>query len=57
MGHTPGREEIVSDNVFHKHLDKCEHCDRNPFDLCPEGAAALKEAAGEAMEKLPKWAL
>lgn len=32
-------------NVFHDHLDACERCRARPFDLCPEGARKLAEAA------------
>ena len=32
---------------FHDHLDVCERCERNPFDLCPTGARLLSEAAAE----------
>ena len=26
---------------FHKHLDECEHCRKNPFGLCPTGQKLL----------------
>lgn len=32
---------------FHAHLDACPRCERNPFDLCPQGAALIAAAAGE----------
>jgi hypothetical protein len=32
-------------NVFHDHLDVCERCANNPFDLCPLGARLLAESA------------
>lgn len=34
-------------NIFHAHLDECEHCREHPFRLCDVGASALRrEAAG-----------
>jgi len=30
---------------FHAHLDICSQCENQPFNLCPTGAALLKEAA------------
>ena len=30
---------------FHVHLDHCDHCQRFPMDLCPDGAAALERTA------------
>ena len=29
-------------NSFQEHLDICEHCRENPFDLCPAGTVILK---------------
>lgn len=37
---TPGRVD-----EFHAHLDVCQQCRDNPFDLCPIGATLLKAAA------------
>lgn len=38
--------------AFHAHLDGCEQCRDHPFDLCPQGKAALEafvdRAAAEA---------
>lgn len=38
--------------AFHAHLDECEQCRNRPFDLCPQGKAALEafvdRAAAEA---------
>ncbi len=30
---------------FHVHLDNCQQCRDFPFDLCPDGAAALQRTA------------
>ena len=30
---------------FHRHLDVCDDCRDNPFDLCPVGANLIHEAA------------
>ena len=30
-------------NVFHAHLDVCQRCANEPFNLCAIGAAALRE--------------
>lgn len=32
-------------NVFHAHLDECERCRNQPFNLCPVGALKLEAAA------------
>lgn len=32
------------DNVFHQHLDKCERCRNQPFNLCPVGDIMLRKA-------------
>lgn len=32
-------------NPFHDHLDACERCRENPFNLCPTGDALLVAAA------------
>ena len=29
---------------FHAHLDVCERCERQPFNLCPIGARLINEA-------------
>lgn len=31
--------------VFHRHLECCEQCEKHPFDLCLIGAIWLKRAA------------
>ena len=45
------------DNDFHKHLDQCERCRNQPFNLCAEGAEKLKRAALEMASgvKPPAW--
>lgn len=35
----------VAIDRFYEHLDSCRRCANKPFDLCPEGAKLLKEAA------------
>jgi hypothetical protein len=35
----------MNDDPFHKHLDTCERCRTQPFNLCPVGAAELRAAA------------
>jgi len=39
----------MSDRVdkFHAHLDECERCRDNPFDLCPKGYVLLTEVVPE----------
>jgi hypothetical protein len=32
---------------FYAHLDICEQCERNPFDLCVVGAILLQRAGEE----------
>lgn len=34
---------------FHDHLEACKQCADQPFELCPEGARLIQQAA----EKLP----
>jgi len=36
---------------FHAHLDACQQCRDNPFDLCPTGAKLLRAAASGVSEK------
>ena len=31
--------------TFHEHLDECARCRNQPFGLCPEGAALLRQDA------------
>lgn len=41
----------MSDNKFHNHLDVCERCRNQPFNLCPLGQAALvKQATGRDID-------
>lgn len=30
--------------AFHDHLDRCDRCCSEPFNLCPEGARLLRAA-------------
>jgi hypothetical protein len=41
---------------FHRHLDECTRCREQPFNLCPEGAAALQAAVAprEGPPKRPR---
>lgn len=39
-------------NIFHKHLDKCEHCRDNPFNLCETGQTALAFAGNETVNMM-----
>lgn len=41
----------ASSDTFHAHLDACEQCRNEPFNLCPEGAKVL----AESVEKLNDW--
>lgn len=38
--------------TFHEHLDECERCRTQPFNLCPFGAKALQREALEVVSKL-----
>lgn len=35
-------------NTFHDHLDVCERCAKQPFNLCPVGKKALEESVESA---------
>jgi len=35
--------EMNDPKDFHDHLDECEKCEKNPFDLCPAGELILKK--------------
>lgn len=35
-------ENLMSDNVFHDHLDTCATCRENPMGLCAEGLRTLQ---------------
>lgn len=39
-------------DAFHEHLEACQRCARNPFDLCSEGDRLIR-AAVEEEEKEP----
>ena len=48
--------------LFHKHLDTCERCEQNPFDLCPVGlsfmqAIALRVEAQPTAKEVQRWPL
>ncbi len=34
-------------DIFHNHLNICQQCRNNPFDLCPVGAKLLGQAVFE----------
>lgn len=34
-------------NKFHEHLDVCEQCRENPFDLCKSGLMILNKTVNE----------
>lgn len=36
------------DELFHEHLDACEQCMNNPFDLCSEGDKLLRATGPRA---------
>lgn len=42
--------------IFHLHLDICERCRKNPFNLCPTGQLKMQEAlkAKEATKEAVK---
>lgn len=35
---------MTAEDRFHKHLDECEQCRTQVFDLCPIGAAYIMRA-------------
>jgi hypothetical protein len=37
---------------FHDHLDECDHCRKNPFDLCTLGSGIMGEIAAEMAKGL-----
>jgi hypothetical protein len=39
------KQEQDDIDAFHKHLDQCQQCENNPFDLCLVGAGLLAKAA------------
>jgi len=39
-------------NAYHAHLDRCAQCRAHPWGLCPVGAAALNEAAADALRDM-----
>lgn len=44
----PKKVDPPEGETFHGHLDKCPQCERNPFGLCPIGAALLEREAKAA---------
>ncbi len=45
------QEQYDRIDKFHAHLDDCKQCRDHPFDLCPDGAKLLKEAATGVKEQ------
>jgi hypothetical protein len=45
----------TDDNVFHQHLDQCQQCREQPFNLCPIGARLLTEAATSELANEQYW--
>ena len=43
--------KLVGDD-FHAHLDVCERCRKNPFNLCAKGAELLMKAPAEIEAEL-----
>ena len=41
------------ENPFHDHLDVCQRCRNQPFNLCNTGAKLLQETAQKLAEDLP----
>ncbi len=42
----------MCDNAFHDHLDICERCRDQPFNLCPIGYLALVKAVNDGTKAL-----
>lgn len=40
-------------NVFHDHLDQCQRCRTQPFNLCPDGGRLLRTAAANVVTYIP----
>ncbi len=38
-------------NKFHEHLDICEQCRDNPFNLCPSGEIILVQTVNKIMNE------
>lgn len=47
-------QKDMPENVFHDHIDVCERCRNQPFNLCSVGAAKLHEAAAVAQAEVLK---
>jgi hypothetical protein len=45
------QEALCSVASFHKHLDTCQQCKDEPFNLCAEGAELLAFAAAEKVKQ------
>lgn len=50
-----GVPEDMTDPIaeFHEHLDKCEQCRNQPFNLCPEGSRVIQKGVDALGENLP----
>jgi hypothetical protein len=42
-----------ADKEFHAHLDSCEQCEKNPWDLCPLGKVLLMATGAGPSEPMP----
>jgi hypothetical protein len=42
----------MSDNKFHDHLDVCERCEKQPFNLCPVGDLLIRAEVAKPFSKL-----
>lgn len=41
---------MTPEQEFHAHLESCEQCEKNPFDLCPTGHVLLMATGNGPME-------
>lgn len=43
------KEKTIQDKIdeFHNHLDKCQQCENNPFNLCQVGAKLMEAIKSE----------
>lgn len=44
-----------SKNLFHDHLDECDHCREHPFDLCVDGKAAMQAEISRMSSHFAAW--
>lgn len=42
---------MAAEDKFHNHLDRCDQCANNPFNLCLIGHLLLKNAVAETADK------